>query len=127
MARRKTAAQQAVLEILQQNNEALSHEGISERLAAPLDRVTLYRILNRFLDDGLVHRIVADDGRQYFAGCESGCSHDRQAHGHLHFRCVICDKVECLDEPVVYHLPNNYRADNYNMMVSGTCGTCQSE
>lgn len=124
MSRRKTNTQQAILSILQSESEALNHEGISARLAEPMDRGTIYRILNRFLDDGLVHRVVADDGRQYFATCEDGCSHDRADHGHLHFRCVICDKVECLTEPVDFKLPAGYRADNYNIMLSGSCDSC---
>ena len=124
MARRNTASQSAILDVLRKENEALSHEGISDRLSSPVDRVTIYRALNRFVTDGLVHRIVADDGRQYFASCEEGCSHGRRGHGHMHFRCVLCDRVECLTEPVDFKLPKGYRADNYNMMLSGTCAGC---
>lgn len=124
MGRRKTTSQHAVLTILQTEDEALSHEGISSRLPEPMDRVTIYRTLNRFVEDGLVHRIVADDGRQYFASCEAGCAHGKVDHGHLHFRCVLCDKVECLPEQVDFKLPAGYRADNYNIMLSGTCGGC---
>lgn len=124
MSRRRTASQTAILDILQSESEALNHEGISSRLAETMDRVTIYRILNRFVDDGLVHRIVADDGRQYFASCEAGCGHGKADHGHLHFRCVLCDKVECLTETVDFRLPKGYHADNYNIMLSGTCGSC---
>ena len=124
MPRRNTATQVAILDLLRQEDAALNHESITRRLVGPVDRVTVYRILNRFVDDGLVHRIVADDGRQYFASCEEGCGHGRHDHGHLHFRCVVCDKVECLIEPVEFHLPPGYSADNFNIMVSGKCGTC---
>ena len=127
MARRRTKSQATVLELLRQEQGALSHEGITSRLENGLDRVTIYRILNRFVEDGLAHRIVADDGRQYFAICKQDCSHDHKAHDHLHFRCVICDRVECVPGEVGYRLPPGYRVDNHNIILSGTCNSCGDE
>ena len=124
MPRRSTATQTAILDIIRREDEALSHDGISSRLETSADRVTVYRILNRFVQDGLVHRVVADDGRQYFASCEEGCGHGKEEHGQIHFRCVVCDRVECLDEPIQFGLPEGYRGDHFNIMVSGTCARC---
>ena len=125
MATRSTDAQRSILKILREQSEALSHDGITARMPEKVDRVTIYRILNRFVERGLAHRVVADDGRQYFASCEEGCGHGSAEHGHVHFRCVICDKVECLEEPLQFSLPAGYVADNYNLMLSGTCGDCK--
>ncbi len=124
MPRRKTKSQTAILDLLQKEPNALSHDGITAKLEKGMDRVTIYRILNRFVEDGLAHRIVADDGRQYFASCQTGCSHDHTAHGHLHFRCVVCDKVECVPGEVDYRLPTGYRVDNSNIILSGSCKAC---
>jgi Fur family ferric uptake transcriptional regulator len=110
--------------LLQQESNALSHDGITAKLEEPMDRVTIYRILNRFVEDGLAHRIVADDGRQYFASCQVDCRHDHAAHDHLHFRCVVCDRVECVLGKVSYQIPSGYKVDSSNIILSGSCRKC---
>ncbi|MFT5164862.1 MAG: Fur family ferric uptake transcriptional regulator [Saprospiraceae bacterium] len=35
------------------------------------------RFLNRYCEDGIIHRIVADNGKQYFAIC---VNYDDKAH-----------------------------------------------
>lgn len=124
MPRRKTKSQTTILNLLQQEPNALSHDGITAKLEKQMDRVTIYRILNRFVEDGLAHRIVADDGRQYFASCQENCKHDQAAHDHLHFRCVVCDQVECVLGEVNYQVPSGYQVDNSNIILSGSCRTC---
>jgi len=124
MTRRKTKAQTTILNLLQQERNALSHDGITAKLGNDMDRVTIYRILKRFVEDGLIHRIVADDGRQYFASCKNDCAHDHEAHRHLHFRCVVCDQVECVPGEVGYQLPSGYQVDNCNIILSGSCQAC---
>ena len=127
MPRRKTKSQTAILDLLQKEPNALSHDGITAKLDEQMDRVTIYRILNRFVEDGLAHRIIADDGRQYFASCQTDCSHDHEAHGHLHFRCVVCDRVECVPGEVNYSIPAGYQVDNSNIILSGSCRGCSKK
>lgn len=126
MPRRKTKSQTAILDLLQREASALSHDSISAKLDQQMDRVTIYRILNRFVEDGIAHRIVADDGRQYFASCQDNCSHDHIAHSHLHFRCTVCDQVECVPGEVSFELPKGYRTDNCNIILSGRCQSCNN-
>ena len=124
MNRRSTATQTAILQLLQRERTALSHDMIQQQLTVAADRVTVYRILNRFVEDGLAHRIVADNGKQYFAACAHDCTHDAGSHDHLHFRCSDCERVECLTDHPVRSLPEGYRAEHYNAIVSGQCAAC---
>jgi Fur family ferric uptake transcriptional regulator len=123
MKRRNTPSKTAVLTALEQATGALSHDKIHERLADDMDRATIYRILNRFCDDGIVHRILADDGKHYFALCED-CSHEAHNHDHFHFRCLSCDTVECLTSEISVNLPAGYQAEQFNGVISGRCGGC---
>jgi len=123
MKRRNTPTKTAVLAALTRAGTALSHDKLLDRLNGSIDRATVYRILNRFCEDGVTHRIVADDGKQYFALCE-GCSHEAHAHNHFHFRCLSCDAMECLTNEVAVRLPKGYRAENFNGVISGVCASC---
>lgn len=124
MKRRNTPSKSAVLSALESADTALSHDKLLELLDDTVDRATIYRILNRFCTDGLVHRIVADDGKQYFALCED-CSHQEEhSHNHFHFRCQNCERVECLSTEVSVNLPAGYRAENFNGVISGVCNRC---
>jgi Fur family ferric uptake transcriptional regulator len=124
MKRRNTPSKTAVLSALEHANTALSHDKLVENLNGTIDRATIYRILNRFCEDGLTHRIVADDGKQYFALCED-CSHqEKHSHNHFHFRCLQCDRVECLSNEVSVNLPAGYQAENFNGVISGVCNRC---
>ena len=126
MPRRKTKAQTAILKLLQEESNALSHDGITAKLDSEIDRVTIYRILNRFVEDGVVHRIVGDDGRQYFATSWEGDDHTHDDHQHLHFRCVVCNRVECVPGEVDYKLPEGYKVDKFNVILSGCCNECKT-
>jgi Fur family ferric uptake transcriptional regulator len=123
MKRRNTPSKAAVLSALEKANTALSHDHIRELVPESIDRATIYRILNRFCDDGMVHRIIADDGKQYFAICEN-CEADHHHHDHFHFRCLSCDTVECLPAEISVSLPAGYRAENFNGVISGKCSGC---
>ena len=65
-----------------------------ERQMGEVDRATIYRILNRFCADGVVHKVVADDGKQYFAICVKCDEENKLPDNHYHFRCTNCQTIE---------------------------------
>lgn len=125
MKRRNTQSKGEILAALRNAGNALSHEMIQARIPNGMDRATIYRVLNSFHADGLVHKIVGDDGKQYFAYC-SNCQEQAHQHCHFHFRCVSCGTVECLEQEIQLSLPKGYQMTNFNGVVSGTCATCQT-
>lgn len=122
MKRRSTKSKMKVLEVLKEKNRAMSHDMLEEEII-DFNRATLYRILNSFWEDGIVHRIMGLDGKQYFAIC-TNCAEGRHDHDHLHFQCTNCDKVECLDYRPKINLPMGYVFGNFNGLVSGVCIDC---
>lgn len=123
MKRRNTPAKQAVLDILKLSERALSQEDIEKEVKGSMDRVTVYRVLNSFCEDGYVHKILSDDGKHYFAICLN-CQEKKHSHNHFHFRCLKCQKVECLKEEVKLQLPAGYQLENANCLVTGYCADC---
>ena len=123
MNRRNTPAKEAVLKLLSGSKKALSQDAIEKQLDIAINRATIYRVLNRFCEDSLVHKIVAEDGKQYFAICKK-CDNDEKMIDHFHFRCVRCDTIECLQIPVEYTTPKGYSVSSANCILTGTCSNC---
>lgn len=123
MKRRATPAKKTVIDLLKSSETALSQDMIEAEVAGKMDRVTIYRVLNSFCEDGITHRILSDEGKYYFALCVN-CSEEEHNHDHFHFRCVECQKVECLEEQVTVNLPEGYLQEHTIGWVTGYCNKC---
>lgn len=123
MKRRNTASKEAVLELLTETGKAMSRDAIEKKIGVDIDRATIYRILNRFCEDGVLHRIVAEDGKQYFAVCIK-CGDNALSNNHFHFRCTQCQTIECLPESVQFSVPNGYQVETVNCVLTGICKDC---
>lgn len=123
VTRRSTPTKDAVLEVLKQAGHAMSQDAIEEKITIDINRATIYRVLNRFCQDGVLHKIVAENGKQYFA---MDAEHEKkpEAAHHFHFRCMACEIIECLPFEVHYALPNGYTVDTVNCILTGTCKNC---
>ncbi|AWM14736.1 transcriptional repressor [Flavobacterium sp. NRK F10] len=125
MKRRNTESTNEIYALLKASKSALSHDMIRSKLTSNADRATIYRILNRFCEDKLVHKVMGDDGKQYFAFC-TNCQEKKHKHNHFHFRCTVCGKVECLTSEIEISLPENYVFQNFNASISGVCSECMN-
>lgn len=123
MIRRNTPAKEAVLNLLTHKAKAMSQEAIMKNMDINIDRATIYRILNRFCEDGILHRIVAEDGKQYFAVCIK-CEEKKLADRHFHFRCKKCETIECLPVAVQFSLERGYSVESVNCVLTGVCKDC---
>ena len=120
---RNTAAKTEIQELITGSPIALSHSEIQKSLLGLCDRVTIYRVLERLLDEGVIHKIINVDGVVKYASCHS-CS-EKHHHHHIHFSCQKCKAVTCIDdvEPT-FKLPKNYKVSETNFMLSGLCPQC---
>ncbi len=115
-----------VLAALQTGRQPLCHAELEAQLgtdaAEPLDRVTLYRILDSLVASGLALRAV--DTRGVFRFSAAGLQH--QHEGHVHFRCTDCGGVFCLKAvpPPPPQLPRGFRLAEVELDVRGTCANC---
>ena len=123
MKRRNTPAKTAILELIKSSNSALSQDYLERKLTGLMDRVTIYRVLNNFCQDGIVHKVLGDDGKHYFALCVS-CKEAEHRHHHFHFRCLSCNKVECLNQQVHFSIPMGYKLSEMNCLLTGYCANC---
>jgi Fur family ferric uptake transcriptional regulator len=115
-----------VLNLLKSAQKPLSHGDIemllSQNALPEIDRVTLYRVLDWFIDVGLVSKVANLRGIFCFTATDRNIEH-RQ---HMHFRCTDCGSVTCLDVPLPFppELPNGFHFTSMEFDISGECPDC---
>lgn len=112
-----------ILESLKKSQSAVSQETLQKELGNTVDRATIYRVLNSFCEEGIIHKILGDDGKFYFAICMN-CSEKKHRHNHFHFKCMACGKIECLTNEMEVQLPQGYQSVTFNGFISGYCSDC---
>lgn len=124
---RSTPNRQEILHLFLRKNYALSHGDIEKEIDSSLDRVTVYRTLKTFLDRGLIHKVLDDEGSMKYALCNNPCTRAEHHHDHIHFKCIKCGQTNCLDiEVPSIKLPRGYRASEVNLLIQGVCERCNS-
>jgi Fe2+/Zn2+ uptake regulation proteins len=116
-----------ILELFVGAQSALSHADIENKLGRHLDRVTIYRTLQTFVEKGIVHTIPTIDNAVLYALCKNDCSGGHHHDNHVHFICDKCSTTYCLDNVTIpeVHLPEGFTKKQIDVLVSGICKNCQ--
>lgn len=116
-----------VLEDISANTTAISQPKLEKKFGKEIDRVTLYRILNTYVDKGIVHRIVDLNGTANYAICSSACSAGHHHDEHVHFNCKTCNKVFCLPTKVPeINIIAGFTAESVHLIAYGICNECKN-
>lgn len=121
---RKTIAKTRIKALIEDAGTAISSNDIHQHFSTLCDRATVYRVLGRLVDEGVVHKVVDVDGVIKYAACEQ-CDDHHHRHDHIHFSCESCQTLICLEEVVPdFRLPEGYTRKTVNFTVSGICPGC---
>lgn len=118
-----TSARVLVLDTLLNAPLPLSHPEIQKQITEPINRVTIYRVLDWLTTQGFAHSVINPDKTRRF----KANTHHTQ-HQHAHFECSVCGQVYCLDEvnnAIAQSLPKQFVATNIHLSISGVCAICQ--
>lgn len=124
---RVTKSRESVLGFFVQQQFAIPHAEVELELE-DLDRVTIYRTLNTFLEKGILHEVNDGSGAVKYALCAEHC-HDGHHHdNHVHFRCTKCEQTSCLESLSIpkIDLPAGYAFKQANLLIEGTCNLCSA-
>lgn len=122
---RSTPSRASILEAFLTHNFALSHGDVEKEVPASFDRVTVYRTLKTFLDKGLIHKVLDNEGGIKYALCNEACSTAHHHHEHVHFKCTQCGQTNCLQIEIPgVKLPKGYQAKEVNLLIEGICEKC---
>lgn len=122
---RVTDTRLQILDIFQTKTFALSQPDLMELLPETTDRVTVYRILERFVQHGLLHEVADFSGAIHYALCQDQCDEAIHRHDHLHFHCRICKTTRCTNVQFAqFTLPEGFSIEKTSLLIEGVCNTC---
>ena len=123
-----TDSRKIILELFLKTEGALAHADIEKNTAVNFDRVTVYRTLQTFTENGIIHQIPTTDNTILYALCKDKCEAGHHHDEHVHFICVNCEKTICMDDVVVpqVKLPKGFTPIQSAMVVKGTCNDCKN-
>jgi len=120
---RLTSMRILIYEYLETLSAALSLAEI-EKYFCKVDKVTIYRTLQTFLEKGMVNKIVDENVAKYRL-CTESCEEEDHKDRHLHFYCKKCKQTTCRDEII---LPKdfafNLQIDEIQILAKGICDKC---
>lgn len=115
----------AVLKVFASKKKVLSLAEIAKTLGE-FDRITLYRTLNSFEENGLIHKIPDHSGNANYALCKHDSVHHTHDDNHVHFKCTSCNLTVCLEDieiPTI-RVPRKYKPEKFNFLIEGICEDC---
>ena len=128
---RPTPVRILVLRALQEQDCAVSLMALEAELKT-VDRSSIFRTLNLFLEQHLVHQVEDGSGQTKFALCEEHCrcgeEHEHALSDfHVHFYCEHCQRTMCLHDVAIpdVALPEGFTLSSANFVLKGICAECQ--
>lgn len=130
---KSTKIRTLVLGLLLRSDVAMSHSQVSEQLSKTehdIDKVTLYRTLNTFVEKGLAHKVATEDRNWLYAIYDDDAEHAEDGHEHAHFICVSCEKIYCFPiEQEAMSLSQKqlqgFEIKQTEIRLHGRCPVCQ--
>jgi Fur family ferric uptake transcriptional regulator len=122
---RKTKSVKTLLAVFEHAENAFSVVDLVERFSSEMNKTTVYRILERLVEDGVLHSFQDQKGLKWYARCQ-GCSSGHHEDLHPHFQCKDCGKVECLNEAVAIPRIPKYKVESAEFLLVGQCEDCIS-
>ena len=122
---RKTKTVKLVLELFREKKYAIPVVDIVSIFANKMNKTTVYRILQRLEDSGILHSFVDKQGLKRYAKGDQRKSNSTNQIIHPHFLCDDCGISICL--PLEISTPSipNYTINSSEQLYLGQCKDCQ--
>ncbi|SDF03728.1 MULTISPECIES: Fur family transcriptional regulator [Cellulophaga] len=120
---RKTKAVEVLLAAFDTKAVALSAKALIDQLGTTFNKTTIYRVLDKLEDDGVLHSFLGKEGLKWYAKCH-GCTSTAHHDVHPHFQCLNCGKVECLAVSVTLPKIPNRKIEVSQLLIQGKCEEC---
>ena len=123
---RKTKTVRLVLDLFESTNNAISVVDLVSVFKGKMNKTTVYRILNRLEESGILHSFTDRNGLKRYAKGNQKPGSIKNSNLHSHFLCNDCGISSCLPlEIPIPSLPNT-RIDSSDHLLTGQCENCHS-
>lgn len=120
-----TPARIATLKLFESHAKPIDAAHLAEHLQKELgiDRVTVFRILNAFVEKGLITKLEFGEGKARY---EINSPED-----HHHLICENCGKIEDIDDTMIPHVESDivkktgFLVKRHSLEFYGLCKNCQ--
>ena len=122
---RKTKTVELVLELFKKVDYAIPVVDVVSTFASKMNKTTVYRILQRLEDSGILHSFLDKEGLKRYAKGDQRKLNSTNQIIHPHFLCDDCGISICL--PLEISTPSipNYIINSSNHLYSGQCQDCK--
>ena len=120
---RKTKSLDRVLSAFGDAGDALSVKLLLDKLENKINKTTVYRLLEKLVEDDVLYSFVGIDGVSWYARCRD-CSEGSYCRSHPHFQCVSCNEVQRIQGEYSFPLPPDVKVVDTQILMTGYCGKC---
>lgn len=125
----KTKQREIITQVFKQNSDkCFTSKEIIELLQGQLGQATVYRLLAKLAEEGVICKYTAENGSgalYRINNCEK-----RESHKHFHLKCNSCGKLIHMDctllAKIAEHLQSDHGffMDNSKTVLYGQCEEC---
>ena len=96
-----------------------------EATLGTVNKSTIFRTLNLFQEQLLIHGIDDGTGSIKYSLCHDDCM-CRPGESHVHFNCNRCKNTFCLENIAIppIKLPERFLGESVNFVIKGHCDRC---
>ena len=123
---RKTKTVKMILDLFGETNNAISVVDLVSTFRNKMNKTTVYRILNRLEESGILHSFSDKDGLKRYAKSNQKIDPDNKNDLHSHFLCDDCGVSTCL--PLEIPIPKipDYKINTSQHLLIGQCDNCHN-
>ena len=122
---RKTKNLERVLAAFADEGRALTAKAVLDLMPSGVNKTTVYRLLERLKDDGVLHSFTSGDGLVHYAKSHA-CPNSAHVHSHPHFQCESCHEITCLEGEFPLPEWQGIRISEAQIFLKGQCMNCLS-
>lgn len=123
MKRRNTPQKELIINLFRDRQAGICQDEVESMMEGMMNKVTIYRILNRFCEDGIMHKITDGCGKAFFVLQQNTTSCTKTSHHHFH--CVRCNQMVCIANRIELDLEEDFTILQTNCLITGICPKCK--
>ncbi|MAD29524.1 MAG: transcriptional regulator [Flavobacteriaceae bacterium] len=124
---RKTKSLNLLLSEFKDGIKAISTLDLIKRLGKRMNKTTVYRILDKLEEDGILHSFFGKNGVKFFVKCDGCCQTNSSSKTMTvlpHFQCLDCGKLDRLSIKVDLPNFNSSKLNATQVLIQGRCEAC---